>query len=151
MLEQVQRITSCDHFKFLLQLESHRAIRYTYFFLFLIVEIDPAEHSGHMPVLSDLISRSIRGSDFIGLEDDRQCLLLFPNAEISDAVRISERLKGQVERQRFTFNGRLDRITVSIGGACFPTHAIDPQELLLTANDMLRKAKLMGGNRICLP
>ncbi len=151
MSDQLLRITPCDHFKFLLQLESDRAIRYTYFFLLLIVEIDQAENSGLMPVLGDLISRSIRDSDLIGLDDDQQCLLLFPNAEISDALRIGEKLRNHVEKQNFILNGRQDRLTVSIGGACFPTHATDVQELLMTANHMLQRAKSLGGNRVCLP
>ncbi len=151
MSDQLLRITPCDHFKFLLQLESNRAIRYTHFFLLLIVEIDQDENNGLMPVLGDLISRNIRDSDFIGLNDHQQCLLLLPNAEISDALRIGEKLMNHVEKQNFTIDDKWGKLTVSIGGACFPTHATDAQELLMTADHMLQRAKSLGGNQVCLP
>jgi diguanylate cyclase (GGDEF)-like protein len=144
------RMISCDQFEYLLQLESNRAVRYTYFFLLLIIEIDQTEHVEHTRI-EDLITRSIRSSDLIGRDDHQQYLLLFPNAEVPGVLRIGDRLRNQVEKQNFTVNGRQDRLTVSIGGACFPTHATEAQELFATAHSMLQKAKSLGGNRICLP
>jgi diguanylate cyclase (GGDEF)-like protein len=122
-----------------------------YFFSILIVEPDQVPSGGHLPLLVTLIDGWTRDSDLIGQDDQRRSLLLLHDAEQSDTFRIGERLRHQVEQQKFTLGDKWGRLTVSIGGACFPTHATDPQELLMTADHMLHKAKSLGGNQVCLP
>ena len=40
------------------------------------------------------------------------------------------------------------RLTVSIGVACFPEHATQPEELLRAADEALYEAKLQGRDRV---
>ncbi len=151
MVSYIASPLSCDHFNFILRSESKRAVRYMYFFSLLIVEPDQSPNGGHLPLLVNLIDRQTRDSDLIGQDDQKRSLLLLHDAEQSDTFRIGERLRCQVEKQIFTLDDIWGRLTVSIGGACFPTHATDPQELLMTADQMLQKAKSLGGNQVCLP
>ena len=80
-------------------------------------------------------------------------VLLSSPIEGGDALAISERLRGTVERMRLELEG-LDRrshrtgVTVSIGVALFPQHAGDPQDLWRAANAALLVAKRPPKNRV---
>jgi diguanylate cyclase (GGDEF)-like protein len=42
-------------------------------------------------------------------------------------------------------------VSVSIGAACFPSHAHDKASLIATADAMLYQAKRTGRGRVCAP
>ena len=151
MIENMTIPISFNHFKFVLDAESEKAIRYQYFFSLLIVEMDQLGKSGFVPMLTEVISQTLRDSDLVGQDDPHRFFLILHSMEASDVCLVGERIRSRVERQRLTVRNGNDRRTVSIGGACFPTHATDPEELLMMANEMLQKAKLLGGNQVCLP
>ena len=58
----------------------------------------------------------------------------------------AERLRRQVEMHEFTVHGEPERMTVSIGGALWPTHGDSFAELKGKANAAEHAAKDDGGN-----
>ncbi|TMQ63211.1 MAG: GGDEF domain-containing protein [Candidatus Eisenbacteria bacterium] len=80
-------------------------------------------------------------------------VLLSSPVEGDDALAISERLRGTVQRMRLELDG-LDRrshralVTVSIGVALFPQHGDGPQDLWRAANAALLVAKRPPKNRV---
>jgi diguanylate cyclase (GGDEF)-like protein len=77
--------------------------------------------------------------------------ILLHHAEGRDASWVAERIRDRVANSiSVSTNGHHER-TVSIGGACLPTHASDLQGVVLTASTMLLRAKSHGGNKVCLP
>ena len=151
MTENMIAPMSYPHFKFALNAESEKAMRYQYFFSLLIIEMDQAKKSKGLPALTEIISQNLRDSDLTGQDDQHRFYLILHSAEVSDVYPVGERIRSRVEQQNLTLGNGNDRRTVSIGGACFPTHATDPEELLMIADEMLQRAKLLGGNQICLP
>ncbi len=136
-----------ERFNFVLHSESMKAMRYMYFFSILIIEIYQIENSELLPVLGDLIFRNIRDSDLIGEDERQRFLLLLHDVEITNTFKIGQRIKDQVKKQNLAMEGKESRLTVSIGGACFPTDSTDPKELFMAADNVLQKAKSLWRNR----
>lgn len=108
----------------------------------VLVTVAQALRSGVRPF--DTVSRW-GGEEF--------ALLLTPPVTGEDALTVSERLRGLVERQPLEVEG-LDRrgyalgVTVSIGVALFPDHAASSQDLWRAANRALLAAKRPPKNRV---
>jgi diguanylate cyclase (GGDEF)-like protein len=149
--DPVLKMIPSDSFRLLLQSECDKAMRYQYFFSLLIVENDQSGKSGNVPMLIEIISRALRESDLMSQDNQHRVYLILHSLEESDVYQVGERIRSYLEGQNLMARNRNDNITVSIGGACFPTHATDPQELLKVADQMVQRAKDQGGNRICLP
>jgi diguanylate cyclase (GGDEF)-like protein len=142
---------SMNVFKFLLESEGKRAARYGYFFSILSIELDQAENGEILKALVNLIRQTVRNSDLIGRVNSYRFLVILHDAEGLHVLQIGERIRNKVENDNMMQKeGGIQR-TVSIGGACFPTHSNDTSDLLLTAHEMLLKAKSVGGNRVLLP
>jgi diguanylate cyclase (GGDEF)-like protein len=108
----------------------------------VLVTVAQALRSGVRPF--DTVSRW-GGEEF--------ALLLTPPVTGEDALTVSERLRGLVERQPLEVEG-LDRrgyelgVTVSVGVALFPDHAASSQDLWRAANRALLAAKRPPKNRV---
>ena len=152
MLDHMTRTLSGDIFQFLLESEGKRAMRYTYFFSILTIEIDQVENGDELlATLAELIRRSLRKTDLIGRIDHRRLSVILHHAEVPNTYSVGERIRDRVENYNFELGNHQYKQTVSVGGACFPTHTPDTKDLLLTANEMLLRARSMGGNQVYLP
>jgi len=151
MLDPMTSALSAEFFKFLLESEGKRAMRYTYFFSVLAVEIDQVENGELLATLAELIRKNIRNTDIIGRIDHRRFSVILHHAETQNTYSVGERIRDQVENYNFVLKNSHHKRTVSVGGACFPSHTPDIQGLLLTAHEMLQRAKSSGGNKVYLP
>jgi diguanylate cyclase (GGDEF)-like protein len=146
-------VVNPDLFRYLLDLEVKRATRYSYFFSLLFLEVDQS-HGGleHLDTIARLIMDEIREVDIVGkIESNRFSALL--QAETKPAQSISERIKNRILNYSF-INGESkekQKITISIGGVCFPTHGVNSNELTSQATNLLGIAKNDGGNRAYFP
>jgi diguanylate cyclase (GGDEF)-like protein len=152
-------IVNHDLFNYLLDLEVKRATRYSYFFSLLFLEIDQE----YCPEVSDTAARlildEIREVDIVGKVETKRFSVLL-QAETKPTHSIAERIRGRILNYSFNnFNnkepsenrrsGEKDlKITVSVGGACFPTHGSDAGELTAQALLLLDKARGEGGNKV---
>jgi diguanylate cyclase (GGDEF)-like protein len=151
MLDQATKAVSGDLFKFLLDLEGRKAVRHAYYFSVLIVQLDRSENHKFLPTLFYLIRQSVRATDLIGKMGDRRFSVILHESESPDSHGVGDRICSRVATYNFESRNTRCKRTVSVGGACFPTHTPDTQSLLLTAEKMLEQARSRGGNRICLP
>ena len=151
MLDDETGALSGDFFKFLLELEGKRAMRHAYFFSILTVEIDQPENGELLASLAELIRKSTRDADLIGRIDHQRLSVILHQAEAPNTCSVGERIRDHVENYNFVIKNSERRRTVSVGGACFPTHTTDIQGLLSTAHEMLQRARSKGGNRVFLP
>lgn len=142
---------SDNFFRFLLEWESKRSMRYSYYFSVLTVEIDQAENTKLLATLAKLIRQSVRNTDYIARIDHQQFSVVLHHAEIQHTYSVGERIRERVERHNFVHKNRQCKRTVSIGGACFPSHTPDVQALQWIAREMLLKAKSVGGNKVYIP
>lgn len=144
-------VVNNDLFRYLLDLEVKRASRYSYFFSLLLVEVDQGGYE-HLDTIAKLILDEIREVDIVGrIESNRFSALL--QAETKPALLISERIRNRIFNYSF-LNGQSNQkqeITVSVGGACFPTHGVNSNELTSQAMSLLNIARADGGNRVFFP
>jgi diguanylate cyclase (GGDEF)-like protein len=151
MLDDKTGTISEDFFNFLLDSEGKRAMRYAYFFSILTVEIDQLENGEILTSLADLIRQSTRNTDVIGRIEGRRFAVILHHAEAPNTFSVGERIRDRVASYNFTVKGGQARHTVSVGGACFPTHTPDTRGLVHAADEMLDRAKSTGGNKVYLP
>lgn len=151
MLDDMTHTLSSDFFNYLLESEGKRAIRYTYFFSLLTVEMDQIETGEPLSTLADLIRQCVRTTDVIGRTDEKRLSVILHHSEAQNTHSVGERIRDRVENYNFGIKNSQQKRTVSVGGACFPTHTPDIAGLLMTANEMLLRAKSYGGNKVFLP
>lgn len=91
------------------------------------------------------LTQCIRPEDTVSrLSGDEFAILLNDFKEISDAVRVAERIQNQLASTSMIEN--LNRVTTaSIGIAVFNGTYADPQEMLRDADTAMYRAKAMGG------
>ncbi len=151
MPDPLESVLPFNRFDFVVRSESKRAVRYMYFFSLLMVEPDQDEYKELLPKVARLIMQSVRNSDLIGQDGGDRLMLILHDAEKPSAFEVGERIRSEVEGQNIVLENRSDRLTVSVGGACFPTDETHPDGLFSTAKQMLEHARRLDGNRVCFP
>jgi len=140
-------------YRYLVDLEIKRAVRYSRFFSVCHIALDQ-NCTGDAAILdttADIIREIIRDTDVLGRLGDGIFSILLHNTEIQNACLVANRIRNRVAEQTFISEGAKIRGTASIGSACFPTHSNDPAALLLKADEMLEVARLQGGNTVVIP
>jgi diguanylate cyclase (GGDEF)-like protein len=100
--------------------------------------------------IQDQVSRT-RASDpaIIARYGGEELAVLLPGIEAAGARRIAEGIRSAVEETTVSTDGRMLRVTMSIGLGTYPTHADSPESLILQADMALYEAKMTGRNRVC--
>ena len=133
---------------------------------FLIVDIDRFklvnDRFGH--VAGDTVLRGVgrclqnevREYDTVGRFGGEEFVAVLPEADVSAALVVAERLRSCVHEMRIsTMLGSSevpadDLMAVSIGVACSPVDGTEFEELLVAADSALYRAKAAGRNRVIL-
>jgi diguanylate cyclase (GGDEF)-like protein len=98
-----------------------------------------------LAAVGDVLSRSLRTSDFVGRNGGEEFIALLPDTGVEGALEAAEKLRGAIER--VTVPG-IDRpVTASVGAAVYPHTAADAESLLRLADRALYAAKANGRNR----
>ncbi len=118
----------------------------------LIIDIDDFkiinDKYGHLKgdevllAVSTCIRENVREQDILGRHGGEEFMVIFPGANLNQALNVSERIRETVE------NLRIDKIRLTISGglSILDNHTRD--ELIELADSRLYKAKSMGKNRI---
>jgi diguanylate cyclase (GGDEF)-like protein len=139
--------------------EVARAKRYQHPISCIMVDVDHFKrindahgHPGGNVVLAELgkvLKGVIRGSDIAGRFGGEEFLLILPETDGPDAMLLAERLRGTIERHRFSVGDLALTITVSVGVATFPDRGISGHETLVReADQAMYQAKMGGRNRV---
>jgi diguanylate cyclase (GGDEF)-like protein len=92
------------------------------------------------------LAESIRGSDFAGRYGGEEFLLLLPDTDAVGATALAEKVRAAVAAIRVP---EVDRVvTISVGIATLPQHALDAESLERAADRALYTAKSNGRDRI---
>lgn len=136
----------------LLGQEISRAKRYQEFFALMIVRVDsPAGtevQDATLKLIFETVRPQIRESDLIG-RYGYDLAIVACNVTAEDSADVADRLRAEIANYAFpgVLNGRR---TVSIGIACFPTHATEARALTEDALLAVGHAQELGGNVISL-
>lgn len=137
------------------QTEIERARRYQTPLCILLGDVDHFkevnDHFGHqvgdrvLITIAELIQSSLRSSDHAGRWGGEEFLIICPQTELSQATKLAERIRQQVENHPFETDQPL---SISFGVASF-TDNDSVSSLTTKADRALYQAKAGGRNRVC--
>ena len=140
--------------------EVKRASRYGTHVSLLMMDLDHFKivndthgHQAGDTVLSGVAARvkeSIREIDLFARYGGEEFCLIATAMDRGEAFLLADRLRGLIEQERFSHNGKEIRVTLSIGvGSWEPSFRENFEELIKQADDALYRAKEQGRNRVC--
>lgn len=142
-----------------LELERERAARFGEPFALLLVDVDRFrelnEAAGHaagdaaLREVAALLGREVRAVDLVARYGGEEFAVVLPRTGPGEAAETGERLRAAVAGSGFEAAPG-GRITVSVGGACFPGDARDLAALVDSADAALFAAKQAGRDAVRL-
>lgn len=97
---------------------------------------------------AELIRKCTRESDIAARYAGDEFVVLLPNTDQPEAVVVGERIRASVEEFSFGADCNLClHVTVSVGVATFPAHAVNESELIHAADKAMYTSKA-SGNRV---
>jgi diguanylate cyclase (GGDEF)-like protein len=151
------------HFQERLEEEVYKGIRYEQSLTLLMVDIDQFKKYndtlGHpagdeiIRGVGQLIRETMRSIDFVARYGGDEYVVILAQTDTEPGVVAAEKLRELIakEYREFHLESFPKGLTVSIGAASLPVHAVTPAELNSRADQALYRAKNEGRNRVCLP
>jgi diguanylate cyclase (GGDEF)-like protein len=113
---------------------------------------DTYGHGGGDTVLhgfAEILKKNTRSSDICGRVGGEEFLLALTHVEQKNVGSVLERIRLNVEQQEFSFQGKIIRVTASLGVAGLdPENPADFASLIASADAALYSAKRNGRNRV---
>ncbi|WP_240359314.1 diguanylate cyclase [Pyxidicoccus trucidator] len=166
---ELQRLSSTDgltgvhnhrHFQERLREEFRRAQRYDDALSLILLDLDHFKdvndrygHSAGDGVLREVaaaLQRGVRETDLVARYGGEEFAVLLPRTHLAGALTVAERVRRELRALRLGSDSTLT-VTASLGLSSFPHRTVlSPEQLLLTADEALYRAKHEGRDRICL-
>jgi diguanylate cyclase (GGDEF)-like protein len=165
-LSITDELTGLRNYRFLqqrLDQEYERANRYNRYLSMLMLDIDHFKEfndsHGHIAgdhALADLagiLNGEVREVDILARYGGEEFGIILPETDAAGAFVVAEKIREAVSMFKFADAGgeRGEHLTVSVGVATFPVHALDREALLRQADDALYQAKHFGRDRVRAP
>jgi len=102
-----------------------------------------------LKTFSDIISVTIRNQDVVGRYGGDEFMIMLPETSSETAYGIIERLRMKIECSEIpvTKNNKV-RVTASFGISTYPDDGMSSDDLLISSDERLYKAKSFGKNKI---
>jgi diguanylate cyclase (GGDEF)-like protein len=101
--------------------------------------------------LSTLLTAALRAEDVFARYGGEEFAVICRGTDLTQARIVGERMRKAVETHRFTFEGTLIPVTISIGIAGMPDPAVkDATDLVARADKALYQSKHGGRNRVTI-
>lgn len=160
VLDGLTLIHNHRYFQDRLREEFRAAQRYDDTLSLILVDLDHFkdinDHFGHpagddaLRKVARVLQRSVRETDLVARYGGEEFAVLLPRTPLTGAITVAERIWKELGAMRAGSAGNL-RLTASLGVSSFPHRSVlSPEQLLLTADEALYRAKHEGRNRICL-
>ena len=98
--------------------------------------------------LADLIAHNIRREDILARYGGEEFAIVLPEVELVGARTFAEKCRQLVEKHRFSFDGEVIQVTVSLGVTTTFGPLISHTEMIRRADIALYQAKRSGRNRV---
>jgi diguanylate cyclase len=98
-----------------------------------------------LAMIGEILSASLRASDFAARYGGEEFLLLLPDTDRSGAVEVAEKLRRTIAQTEVREVGVM---TASFGIAVLPDDAAESEQLIRKADRALYAAKARGRNRV---
>jgi GGDEF domain-containing protein len=129
--EEGSRLLTPNAFEFVLDGELKRAVRSQNFLTLVVLEAK-REWEGLMMTADDgtigevaqIVGREVRDTDLIGHTEKGTLSLVLLDADYDNSTRVIDRLVQRIDNYDFP-----TPLRISVGAACYPTHAVDSPSL----------------------
>lgn len=167
--DEIYRLTTMDgltqiynrrYFDEALERELSRSRRYERSLSLVLFDVDHFkqvnDRYGHLAgdyvlkQLASLLQTQLRREDVFARYGGEEFGLLLPEIESEGAVKVAEKVRRLVERQRFEFDRQVIPVTVSLGVATLGLEHRDAADFKRAADARLYEAKSSGRNRVCV-
>lgn len=162
MIDPLTGLFNHRYFDHWIEQEVARSKRYGLPFTMLTIDVDRLQDYntrngfllGNAAIieLARLMEDNIRKADCLIRYGGDEFLVVLPNIAKEAAVAVAEKLRIRVENHAFpSSDGKQNqRLSVSIGVACFPADGKESNELMLNARYAVKSAFQSGGNRVSI-
>ena len=125
------RLLTAHAFDFVLDSELKRAVRSQSFLTLVVVEarrewdgLTMDADDGTVSEVARIVGHEVRDTDLLGSMQNGRMLLVLLDADDESSRRIIDRLVQRIDHYDFTAP-----LHISLGAACYPTHAVDADSL----------------------
>lgn len=166
--DRLQKLTLTDemtqlyNYRFLqsqLETEIKRAERYQKPLSICLIDLDHFkkinDQYGHqagdeaLRRVARILTDSVRNVDFVGRYAGDEFLIIFPNTQLADALRLCERIVNSTQNESIEFEGHKIPLSLSIGVTDYqPSRRNSVPSLMAAADRCLYQAKSSGRNRV---
>jgi GGDEF domain-containing protein len=129
--EEGSRLLTPNAFEFVLDGELKRAVRSQNFLTLVVLEakrewegLMVTADDGTVEEVAQIVGREIRDTDLIGHTEKGMLSLVLLDADYESSSRVIDRLVQRIDHYDFP-----TPLRISVGAACYPTHAVDSPSL----------------------
>ena len=140
-----------------LSAEVDRASRYLRPLTVAFIDIDHLskinETNGHrvgdyvLRAVAQTLRTNIRGTDSVGRYGGEEFLLVFTETGVDDGAALADKLRQEIERQRYDIDGKTVSVRVSVGIAGGQGQGLRADTLVRDADAAMYSAKSLGRNQ----
>ena len=140
-----------------LSAEVDRASRYLRPLTVAFIDIDHLsrinESNGHrvgdfvLRAVAQTLRTNIRGTDSVGRYGGEEFLLIFTETAVDDGAALADKLRQEIERQRYDIDGKSLSVRVSVGIAGGQGQGLRADTLVRDADAAMYSAKSLGRNQ----
>jgi GGDEF domain-containing protein len=129
--EEGSRLLTANAFEFVLDGEMKRAVRSQNYLT--LVALETRREWDSMTVTVDdatldevarIVGHEVRDTDLLGSTEAGVLSVVLLDADYENATRVIDRLVQRIDHYEFP-----TPLRISVGAACYPTHAVDPDSL----------------------
>ena len=125
------RLLTPNAFEFVLDGELKRAVRAQNFLTLVVLEtrrewegLEVSADDGTVEEVAQVVGKEVRDTDVLGRTDTGTLALVLLDADLDSSTRVIERLVARIDSYDFP-----SPLRISVGAACYPTHAVDSDSL----------------------
>ena len=129
--EEGSRLLTQNAFEFVLDGELKRAVRSQNYLTLVVLEtkrewegLEVTADDGMVEEVAQVVSREVRDTDLLGKTDKGTVSIVLLDADFDNSARVIERLVARIDDYDFP-----RPLRISVGAACYPTHAVDAETL----------------------
>jgi diguanylate cyclase (GGDEF)-like protein len=140
------------------EVEIQRALRYGLPLSIIMIDLDHFkavnDTYGHatgdavLASFANVISQEVREVDVIGRYGGEEFLVLLPNTDVTEAMRVADRMRMAIASGELQVQGGVLRYTASFGVAGFDARELSLNRFIDRADAALYEAKHRGRNRV---
>jgi GGDEF domain-containing protein len=125
------RLLSPNAFEFVLDGELKRAVRSQNYLTLVVLEarrewdgVTMTADDGTVEEVAGIVGHEVRDTDLLGYTEQGELSLVLIDADYDNSTKVIDRLVQRIDN--YDFNTPL---RISVGAACYPTHAVDAGSL----------------------